>query len=621
MKDKSLQEVNASVSTNKTGFWKKLFAFIGPAYLVSVGYMDPGNWATDIAGGSKFGYSLLWVLLMSNLMALLLQSLSAKLGLVRGLDLAQASRVTYHPIINFFNWILAEIAIAACDLAEVIGMAIGLQLLFHIPLLWGVSITVCDTLLLLVLQKHGIRKMEAFILVLIATIGMAFIVELIFAKPDGAALVKGFVPSIANDEALYIAIGIIGATVMPHNLYLHSSLVQTRRIERTPAGIKEAIRFNFIDTTVALNLALFVNAAILILAAAAFFTTGLRDVAEIQDAHKLLDDVLGTSLAPALFAIALIAAGQSSTLTGTLSGQIVMEGYLNLRIQPWLRRLITRLIAIVPAFVVISIYGEQATGDLLILSQVILSMQLGFAIVPLIHLTSDKRKMGEFANKTWVNVLAWIIAGIIIFLNAKLVYENIVDWIKASDNPALIFCTIVPLVVGAALLLLYIIFKPFVKQLAESAHLLTHDTPSDLQIIHTKAYNRIAVTVDFSTSDSKAISNALSQGGKEATYLLIHIVETAGARLFDQEIDDRETISDQLHLERYQTDLQQKGYKIEIALGFGNPKKSIPEIVNNSNCDLLVMGAHGHKAFKDFILGTTLDTVRHQVKVPVFIVK
>lgn len=621
MKDKSLQEVNASVSTNKTGFWKKLFAFIGPAYLVSVGYMDPGNWATDIAGGSKFGYSLLWVLLMSNLMALLLQSLSAKLGLVRGLDLAQASRVTYHPIINFFNWILAEIAIAACDLAEVIGMAIGLQLLFHIPLLWGVSITVCDTLLLLVLQKHGIRKMEAFILVLIATIGMAFIVELIFAKPDGAALVKGFVPSIANDEALYIAIGIIGATVMPHNLYLHSSLVQTRRIERTPAGIKEAIRFNFIDTTVALNLALFVNAAILILAAAAFFTTGLRDVAEIQDAHKLLDDVLGTSLAPALFAIALIAAGQSSTLTGTLSGQIVMEGYLNLRIQPWLRRLITRLIAIVPAFVVISIYGEQATGDLLILSQVILSMQLGFAIVPLIHLTSDKRKMGEFANKTWVDVLAWIIAGIIIFLNAKLVNENIVDWIKASDNPVLIFCTIVPLVVGAALLLLYIIFKPFVKQLAESAHLLTHDTPSDLQIIHTKAYNRIAVTVDFSTSDSKAISNALSQGGKEATYLLIHIVETAGARLFDQEIDDRETISDQLHLERYQTDLQQKGYKIEIALGFGNPKKSIPEIVNNSNCDLLVMGAHGHKAFKDFILGTTLDTVRHQVKVPVFIVK
>lgn len=621
MKNKSLQEVNASVSTSKTGFWKKLFAFIGPAYLVSVGYMDPGNWATDIAGGSKFGYSLLWVLLMSNLMALLLQSLSAKLGLVRGLDLAQASRVTYHPVINFFNWLLAEIAIAACDLAEVIGMAIGLQLLFHIPLLWGVSITVCDTLLLLVLQKHGIRKMEAFILVLIATIGMAFIAELIFAKPDGVELIKGFVPSIPNDEALYIAIGIIGATVMPHNLYLHSSLVQTRRIERTAAGIKEAIKFNFIDTTIALNLALFVNAAILILAAAAFFTTGRTDVAEIQDAHNLLQDVLGTKMAPALFAIALIAAGQSSTLTGTLSGQIVMEGYLNLRIQPWLRRLITRLIAIVPAFIVISIYGEKATGDLLILSQVILSMQLGFAIIPLIHLTSDRSKMGEFTNKTWVTILAWIIAAIIVSLNAKLVYETLADWIGTAENPVILYLTVVPIVIAAALLLLYIIFKPFIRKLAEGAHFLTPDTPADLQLVSTKAYQRIAVTVDFSSSDSKAISSAISQGGKDATYLLIHIVETAGARLFGQEIDDQETISDKLNLEKYQRDLVSKGYSIEISLGFGNPKKSIPEIVNNSACDLLVMGAHGHKAFKDFILGTTLDNVRHNVKVPVFIVK
>lgn len=621
MKNKSLQEVNASVSTTKTGFWKKLFAFIGPAYLVSVGYMDPGNWATDIAGGSKFGYSLLWVLLMSNLMALLLQSLSARLGLVRGLDLAQASRATYHPIINFFNWILAEIAIAACDLAEVIGMAIGLQLLFHLPLLWGVSITVCDTLLLLVLQKHGIRKMEAFIIVLIATIGMAFIVELIFAKPDGGELVKGFVPSIASDDALYIAIGIIGATVMPHNLYLHSSLVQTRSIERTPTGIKEAIRFNFIDTTIALNLALFVNAAILILAAAAFYTTGRTNVSEIQDAHQLLNDVLGTSLAPALFAIALIAAGQSSTLTGTLSGQIVMEGYLNLRIQPWLRRLITRLIAIVPAFIVILIYGEKATGDLLILSQVILSMQLGFAIIPLIHLTSDKSKMGEFANKPWVNVLAWIIAAIVVGLNSKLVYETISGWLETSTNPLLLYLTVVPIVIAVGLLLIYIIVKPFLKKITEFTHSLTLDTPSDLQIISTKSYDRIAVTVDFSPSDSKAISSAIAQGGQQATYILIHIVETAGARMFDQEVDDLETISDKLNLEKYQKDLQAKGYAIETSLGFGNPKKSIPEIVNNSDCDLLVMGAHGHKALKDIIFGTTLDTVRHKVKVPVFIVK
>ncbi|HET6228392.1 MAG TPA: Nramp family divalent metal transporter [Bacteroidia bacterium] len=621
IKNKSLQEVNSSVSTAKKGFWKKLFAFIGPAYLVSVGYMDPGNWATDIAGGSKFGYSLLWVLLMSNLMALLLQSLSAKLGLVRGLDLAQASRVTYHPAINFFNWILAEIAIAACDLAEVIGMAIGLQLLFHIPLLWGVSITVCDTLLLLVLQKHGIRKMEAFILVLIATIGIAFIVELIFAQPNPGELAKGFVPSIANEDALYIAIGIIGATVMPHNLYLHSSLVQTRNIERTPSGIKEAIRFNFIDTTVALNLALFVNAAILILAAAAFFSTGRTNVSEIQDAHQLLNDVLGTSLAPALFAIALIAAGQSSTLTGTLSGQIVMEGYLNLRIQPWLRRLITRLIAIVPAFIVITIYGEKATGQLLILSQVILSMQLGFAIVPLIHLTSDKSKMGQFANKPWVNIAAWIIATIIIGLNSKLVYETISSWVETAQNPIVLYLTVVPLVVIIGLLLLYIIFKPFLKKIKEAGAFLTLDTPADLQITSTKAYSKVAVTVDFSPSDSKAISSAISQGGKEVTYLLIHIVETAGARMFGQEVDDLETISDKLNLEKYKTDLESKGYIIETALGFGNPKKSIPEIVNNSDCDLLVMGAHGHKAFKDIIFGTTLDTVRHQVKVPVFIVK
>ncbi len=618
MKNKSLSEVNASVSTNKTGFWKKLFAFIGPAYLVSVGYMDPGNWATDIAGGSKFGYSLLWVLLMSNLMALLLQSLSAKLGLVRGFDLAQASRATYHPVINFFNWMLAEIAIAACDLAEVIGMAIGLQLLFHIPLLWGVSITVCDTLLLLVLQKHGIRKMEAFIIVLIATIGLAFIAELIFAKPDGIELIKGFVPSIANEDALYIAIGIIGATVMPHNLYLHSSLVQTRSIERSPEGIREAIKFNFIDTTIALNLALFVNAAILILAAAAFFTTGRTNVSEIQDAHNLLNDVLGTSFAPALFAIALIAAGQSSTLTGTLSGQIVMEGYLNLRIQPWLRRLITRLIAIVPAFIVIYVYGEKATGDLLILSQVILSLQLGFAIVPLIHLTSDKSKMGEFANKTWVTLLAWVIAAIIISLNAGLVYNTVTDWLKTAETPLLIYLTVVPVIIAAGLLLLYIIFKPFIKKLIESEHFLTPDT---LQIISTKEYKRIAVTVDFSPSDSKAISSAISQGGKKATYLLIHIVETAGARVFGQEVDDLETVVDKIHMEKYKADLISKGYSIEISLGFGSPKKSIPEIVNNSDCDLLVMGAHGHRAFKDIILGTTLDTVRHNVKVPVFIVK
>ncbi|MEO6903920.1 MAG: Nramp family divalent metal transporter [Bacteroidia bacterium] len=621
MKGKSLSEVNASVDTNKKGFWKKLFSFLGPAYLVSVGYMDPGNWATDIAGGSQFGYTLLWVLLMSNIMALLLQSLSAKLGLVQGLDLAQASRATYHPVINFLNWVLAEIAIAACDLAEIIGMAIGLQLLFGIPILTGVSITVLDTILLLVLQKHGIRKMEAFIIMLIATIGIAFIFELILAKPNGTALMKGFIPSIPNDEALYIAIGIIGATVMPHNLYLHSSLVQTRKIERTPAGIKEAIKFNFIDTAIALNLALFVNAAILILAAAAFFNTGRTEVSEIQDAYKLLEDILGTHLAPTLFAVALIAAGQSSTLTGTLSGQIVMEGYLNIRIQPWLRRLITRLIAIIPTFIVIYLFGESATGKLLILSQVILSLQLGFAVIPLIHLTSDKNKMGEFANKLWMKICAWLVAAIIVVLNAHLVVNTVIEWIKTADNPILIYCTVVPIVVAAALLLLYITFSPLIKIIAHKNKFNGYNLPESLQITANKKYNRIAITVDFSNSDSKAISTAISQGGINAQYILIHIVETAGARMMDQEIDDLETISDKKNLEQYKDELTLKGYAIELELGFGNPKKSIPEIVNKSNCDLLVMGAHGHKAMKDLIFGTTLNTVRHHVKIPVLIVR
>ena len=619
---KSLEEVNESIdTTNKRGFWKKLFAFIGPAYLVSVGYMDPGNWATDIAGGSQFGYQLLWVLLMSNIMALLLQSLSARLGLVRGLDLAQASRSAYPRIVNFFNWLLAEIAIAACDLAEVVGMAIGLQLLFHIPLLAGVSITVVDTLLLLVLQRFGIRKMEAFILILIATIGLAFIAELWFAKPVGSMLIKGFIPGIPNNDALYIAIGIIGATVMPHNLYLHSSLVQTRKINRTPSGIKEAIKFNFIDTVIALNLALFVNAAILILAAAAFFNTGLNHVSEIQDAHRLLDDVLGNSYAPILFAIALIAAGQSSTLTGTLSGQIVMEGYLNLRIQPWLRRLITRLIAIIPAFLTIYIFGEGATGELLILSQVILSLQLGFAVIPLIHLTSDKKMMGAFANKTWVKICAWLVAAIIVILNAKLVIEKVSEWINNSDNPIFLYCTLIPIIIGASLLLIYITVLPMVQKLKDSKTIVPDGTLEKLQIIYDINYSRIAITVDFSSSDNKAISNAIAQGGKTAEYFLIHIVETAGARMMDSEIDDLETLSDKNNLENYKSDLELKGYSIHTKLGFGNPKKSIPEIVNYFNCDLLVMGAHGHRAVKDLIFGTTLDAVRHNVKIPVLIVK
>jgi manganese transport protein len=363
MADKSLSEVFESVDTrSKTNKWRKLLAFLGPAYIISVGYMDPGNWATDLSGGSKFGYQLIWVLLMSNIMALLLQSLSARLGLVKGLDLAQASKITYPSFINIPLYVLAEIAIAATDLAEVIGMAIGLQLLFHIPLEIGVLITVIDSFILLYLLQKGIRVMEAFIIALISVIGVSFLIEMFIVQPQWTPLIQGFIPQNLNDDALYIAIGIIGATVMPHNLYLHSSLVQTRKIDKTDKGIKTALKYNFIDSAIALNIAFFVNAAILILAAAAFYHNGIGEVAEIQDAHLLLQNIFG-SVAPTLFALALIMAGQSSTITGTLAGQIVMEGYLNLRIRPWLRRLLTRMLAITPALFTIYILGEDSLGE------------------------------------------------------------------------------------------------------------------------------------------------------------------------------------------------------------------------------------------------------------------
>ena len=391
---KSLEEVHGTVdTTGQQNGWKRFFLFAGPAFLVAVGYMDPGNWATDIAGGSKYGYSLLWVLLMSNLIALLLQTLSARLGIVRGRDLAQASRETYPKAVNYSLWALAEIAIAACDLAEVLGMAIGLKLLVGLPVLYGVALAILDTFLILYLQKKGMRYMEAFILSLVSIIGLSFFIELAFARPDIGELATGFIPGLEDSGALYIAIGIIGATVMPHNLYLHSSLVQTRRNSKDEAGIRSALKFNFIDSFVALNMAFFVNAAILILAATVFFKNGYHDIVEIQDAHSMLQPLLGKELAPILFAVALIAAGQSSTITGTLAGQIVMEGYLDLRIAPWLRRLITRLVAVVPAFLVIWLLGEDKIGDMLILSQVVLSIQLGFAIIPLIHFVSVKEKM------------------------------------------------------------------------------------------------------------------------------------------------------------------------------------------------------------------------------------
>jgi len=620
---KSLEEVHESVAThNKTSTFRKILAFFGPAYLISVGYMDPGNWATDIAGGSQFGYSLLWVLLMSNIMALLLQSFSARLGIVTQRDLAQASRETYSRPINYMLYFLAEIAIAACDLAEVLGMAIGLNLLFGIPLIEGVLITVLDTFLLLFLINKGIRKMEAFIIALVMIIGVSFIFEMIFAQPEMGKVIYGLIPSMPSDAALYIAIGIIGATVMPHNLYLHSSLVQTRKFDRSDAGIKQAIKYNFIDSTIALNLAFFVNAAILILAAATFYKNGMFEVAEIQDAHQFLQPMLGTKWAPILFAVALIAAGQSSTVTGTLAGQIIMEGYLNLRIQPWVRRIITRLIAIVPAVIVISIFGESVTGKLLILSQVILSLQLGFAIIPLIHFVSDKSKMKGFHISRLTQFFAWIIATIIVSLNAKLVFDEITGWLETSQNPIVLWLTVVPLAIGFLVLLLYIVFRPFITN---AKHDIQNHSPHSLRLQFSKSggYNKknIAISVDFSAADEIAINSAFELGGIDAKYTLIHIVETVGAMVYGENIDDHETLIDEKLLKEYQEMLAEKGFKIETKLGFGKPNKVIPEIINAGSFDVLVMGTHGHTGFKDLIFGTTVDKLRHKISIPLFIVK
>src|SRR4051794_36154206 len=416
----SLPEVHASVSTRHLSIWKRMFAFAGPAYLVSVGYMDPGNWATDLEGGAKFGYQLLWVLVMSNLMAVLLQTLSARLGIVSGRDLAQACRESYPRPVAISLWVLCEIAIAACDLAEVLGAAIGLNLLFGIPLLIAVLLTSVDTLFLLWFSRFGIRVIEGFVLALISIIAICFAFEIFLAKPVVSDILTGLIPRI-NDKSLYIAIGILGATVMPHNLYLHSALVQTRRIGASEEDKRVACRFNLIDSVVALNGALFVNAAILIIAASVFFTRGIA-VTEIQQAHLLLAPLLGTAAGSVVFAIALLCSGQSSTLTGTMAGQIVMEGFLNFRMRAWLRRLLTRLVAIAPAALTIITVGEKGTYKLLILSQVVLSMQLPFAVIPLIHFTSDERRMGQFANKRWVRILSWITAGVIVALNIRLVY-------------------------------------------------------------------------------------------------------------------------------------------------------------------------------------------------------
>ncbi|MDD8018844.1 MAG: Nramp family divalent metal transporter [Bacteroidota bacterium] len=612
----SLSEVNRSVAIPKNiGMVKRLFAFAGPAYLISVGYMDPGNWATDLEGGARFGYQLIWVLLMSNAMAVLLQTLAARMGIVTGRDLAQACRENYPKPVAYTLWLLCEIAIAACDLAEVLGTAIGLNLLFHIPLLYGVILTGVDTMLFLVIQHYGIRKMEAFILALIATIGICFAVEMVFAQPVWSEVVTGFVPRLSQ-KSLYVAIGILGATVMPHNLYLHSALVQTRAIDATEAGKRQACKYNFFDTAIALNAAFFVNAAILILSASVFYKNGIL-VTEIKQAHELLAPLLGTTFAGVLFAVALLSAGQSSTLTGTLAGQIVMEGFLQFRIRPWLRRLITRLIAIIPAVIVIGLKGEHGSYTLLILSQVILSLQLPFAVIPLIQMTGDKTLMGSFTNPLWVKILSWMTAGVIIALNAWLLFGTVEEWIVgAGANAFWLWVTIVPLTVVLFLLLIYISLpKAWRLRRKEMAEIIP------MYDLSPKTYHRIGVAVDHTATDARVLAHARTLAQQHhAEMILFHIVEGVSVQLFGRDADDREARSDETFLHEITRQLQGAGMNVKHVLGYGRVAQELVRLSEENHVDILVMGGHRHTGFGDVIFGTSVSKVRHKLAIPVLVV-
>ena len=615
----SLGNVHETVDTTKhrKGV-RRILPYLGPAYLISVGYMDPGNWATDLQGGAQFGYKLIWVLLMSNLMALLLQSLSSRLGIVTRKDLAQANREAYPRITNFCLYVLAEFAIAACDLAEVLGMALGIQLLTGLPLVYGVMITVLDTFLLFYLEKKGMRAMESFIIALVLIIGLSFIIEIFLARPDIGGIAKGFIPTALNNQALYIAVGIIGATVMPHNLYLHSALVQTRKIRKNQHGIKKAIKYNLIDSTIALNAAFFVNAGILILASAAFYYHGQSSVARIEDAHRLLKPMLGT-LAPILFAVALIASGQSSTVTGTLAGQVVMEGYLHLRINPWMRRLITRLLAIIPAVIVISVYGESRVDSLLILSQVLLSLQLGFAVIPLIHFVSNKQTMGKFAIKLHTKIISWLVAAVLVFLNARLV---IGEMTSVYNNEGQIFLKILISIAALFFLWLFIIMTvyPFYSKRKQKQSESIHGEIPQLINLSVEPFKKIAVALDFKNLDEKLIAHALKQGNRDATYLLLHIVETASASFSGTSTDDIETRKDKERLETLALQMTQMGYNVSIQLGYQDRVNEIVRIVKKVEADMLVMGAHRHRGIKDVLYGQTVNQVRHKLKIPVLIV-
>ncbi len=590
--------------------WRRFLAFSGPAYLVSVGYMDPGNWATDIEGGARFGYKLLWVLVLSNIMAILLQSLSAKLGIATGRDLAQSCRDRYPLPVNYALWFLCEIAIAACDLAEVLGAAIALNLLFGLPLIAGVLIAALDTLLVLSLSRYGIKVLERVILAMVLVIGVCFAIQIFMVKPDMVEVAKGLVPSSLGDGALYIAIGMLGATVMPHNLYLHSSLVQTRSIGKSMASRKEANWYNFLDSAIALNAALLVNGGLLILSAAVFYKHGVV-VTEIQQAHEMLTPLVGTTLASMLFAIALLASGQSSTITGTMAGQIVMEGFLNLRMRPWLRRLITRLIAIIPAIATIHYMGEAATMQLLILSQVILSIQLPFAIIPLIQFTSDGKSMGALSNSRWMNVFSWLTAGLIVALNLWLAFQTLTGWIAIAIS--------LPL----GVLLVYITIEPWIRrhQLRNGISVLppapVPATESALE------YHSILVPLDHSSLDGVALTHARAFAKQHgATILLLHVEEGVASQVHGAMAETAEEKEGEQYLRQIRETLAAEGIDVESHVEFASsPRQAIVRFARQRRPDLIIMGAHGHTGLKDLVFGSTINSVRHQLDIPVLVVR
>ncbi len=603
--------------------FKRMFAFAGPAYLISVGYMDPGNWATDLEGGARFGYRLLWVLVMSNLMAILLQTLSARLGIVTQRDLAQACRESYPSFVSYSLWGLCEIAIAACDLAEVLGAAIALNLLFHIPLLIGVVLTAADTLLVLWFTRLGIRVVEAFVLALVTTITVCFAVELFIAKPTLSGMAAGLIPTI-DSQTLYIAIGILGATVMPHNLYLHSALVQTRRIGSSIAEKRVACRYNLIDSVIALNGALIVNGAILVLAATVFFQRHIV-VTEIQQAHLLLSPLLGTTVASLLFAVALLCSGQSSTLTGTLAGQIIMEGFLNLRMRPWLRRIITRTVAIIPAIAVIYIAGDKATFQLILLSQVVLSMQLPFAVIPLVHFTGDRQRMGEFVSPLWVRTLAWITSAAIIGLNIWLAGGQLATWFQdAGRYRVWLWFTAVPLFVFLAVLLGWIVLEPALplraRQLWRRRVQLPQPLPADWK---PPQYHSILLPLDHSDRDPEAIAHAAALAkAHHSTLHLLHIEEGVTSQLYGELASTAEVELGQRYFDSIIEGLRTNGIEAVLDITAGkSPRDVIIGWARRNKPDLIVMGAHGHRGLKDLALGRTIDAVRHALDIPILVVR